>query len=396
MSGLVTVAGCKEEAPGEAIDRDAVALRVVASICGPFVACDCEDSSTLEENDDCDEATFPIVHAALANAADLALRWHPECLARFDEYARLLACDAPDELDEEALEKAEFDLERCKLVAGTGGRGEPCQVIAGASLTLGDTCAHDLVCDGSLCRPFPTKQNDWCGGLFTCPAGLECLDPEGDGALLCLEPALEGEDCNPHDDSPCAENLYCDLDKFECDDLPGKGDRCLGGGLCEQGLLCINDVCTQLPGVGDPCPEYLCDPSEAVCNTATMTCEKLPGEDDPCPQGACRVGLTCTIDAVCVPVPAAICAVVEGVGLCLYQNDGICDEPEGTDLCPEGSDPYDCAGTPDPTDPTFTSGGTFDPTFTSSASFTTDPTFTSGGTFDPTFTSGDEFGTTTF
>lgn len=27
---------------------------------------------------------------------------------------------------------------------------------------------------------------------------------------------------------------------------------------------------------------------------------------------------------------------------CPYQNDGECDEPEGTDLCPEGSDRVDC------------------------------------------------------
>jgi hypothetical protein len=374
LLGLVGVSGCKEE-DGEAIDRDAVASQVVTAICGPFAACDCEESSSLEENADCDDATFPIVHAAVANAADLALRWHSECLSRFNAYATLLACDSPDEVDADALAKAQFDLQRCKLVAGTGGRGEPCQVIGGASLNLGDTCTHDLACDGTLCRPFPSKRGDWCGGIFGCPVGLRCLDPEADGVLVCAEPALEGQGCNPHDAGPCGEDLYCDFEKFECDDLPGEGDECLGG-LCQEGLVCFNQTCTELPGAGDPCPEFVCDETEATCNPMTMQCDALPGEGDPCPGFACGAGLQCGPDTVCVELPAMICGVVEGVGLCLYQGDGICDEPEGTDLCPEGSDPTDCSGaTTDPTDPSFTTGDSF----TSGTSFTSGELTTSDG-----------------
>ncbi len=33
-----------------------------------------------------------------------------------------------------------------------------------------------------------------------------------------------------------------------------------------------------------------------------------------------------------------------GGELCPYTNDGECDEPEGTDLCPEGTDATDCGG----------------------------------------------------
>ena len=29
---------------------------------------------------------------------------------------------------------------------------------------------------------------------------------------------------------------------------------------------------------------------------------------------------------------------------CPYTNDGVCDEPEGTAYCPNGTDAYDCAG----------------------------------------------------
>jgi hypothetical protein len=32
---------------------------------------------------------------------------------------------------------------------------------------------------------------------------------------------------------------------------------------------------------------------------------------------------------------------------CVYRSDGLCDEPEGSKLCPEGTDPEDCrAGQP--------------------------------------------------
>jgi hypothetical protein len=31
-------------------------------------------------------------------------------------------------------------------------------------------------------------------------------------------------------------------------------------------------------------------------------------------------------------------------GGCDYTNDGVCDEPEGSDVCPEGTDVNDCAG----------------------------------------------------
>jgi hypothetical protein len=39
-------------------------------------------------------------------------------------------------------------------------------------------------------------------------------------------------------------------------------------------------------------------------------------------------------------------------GDCAYENDGYCDEPEGSGLCPEGSDPADCAGTTSTTNST--------------------------------------------
>ena len=342
---LVLAVGCKEPPPGAPIDESRLAEDLVEAVCGPFVACDCEDGSALEDNDDCDDATRPTIEAAVHNAADLGLRYHSSCLARFVDYEKTLGCDAVDELDEEEVEEAFDRAMRCKMLTGRGVRGDTCVTIAGAGALIGDTCGEGLACDGAVCRPLPTREGDWCGGLAVCPAGYACLDPHATGALTCQLRAEKGQTCNPHDVGGCGEDLICDADELECDELPEDGDLCLGG-LCKSGLFCVDDICAELPGRGDPCLDLLCDPTEAVCNFDTMVCDDLPDDGDPCPAGACDEGLTCGADGTCHESPAAVCQIAESVGLCIYADDGICDEPEGTGLCPDGTDGFDCAGTP--------------------------------------------------
>ncbi len=68
--------------------------------------------------------------------------------------------------------------------------------------------------------------------------------------------------------------------------------------------------------------------------------------------GCLDTGNTCPSanDGVCdEPEGSALCPegtdVVDcGGGGCPYLNNGQCDEPEGTGLCPEGTDPIDCGG----------------------------------------------------
>ena len=94
--------------------------------------------------------------------------------------------------------------------------------------------------------------------------------------------------------------------------------------------------------------------------------------------------------------PALVCSVATAVGLCLYVDDGICDEPDiGTGLCPEGTDPFDCEGTGDTFDPTLPPTTTFPPTTTSPPTTTFPPTTDDSITITDTFTSTDEGGFTT-
>lgn len=79
---------------------------------------------------------------------------------------------------------------------------------------------------------------------------------------------------------------------------------------CYDGLECVDGLCV---------PEQ-CDPGEQGCPC---------GEAD-----ACDDGLMCAA-GTCVPM-----------GTCDYVNDFECDEPEGTGLCPEGTDVADCCPTP--------------------------------------------------
>ena len=93
---------------------------MVDAICGPFKSCDCEDGAAIDDADDCDDAMRPIVEAAAANAADLALRYHPECVGRVNRYFNELDCDAADEINEDDVAAALYDVSLCKLVVRQG------------------------------------------------------------------------------------------------------------------------------------------------------------------------------------------------------------------------------------------------------------------------------------
>lgn len=342
---ILALGACNNEPPGEPVRRTRTAQNVVDTVCAAFVNCDCATGTNLENNTDCNSAILPSMEAAMANAQDLGLRYHANCLSRVEDYIKLLQCKAPDEVDfqEEDLRQALYDVEHCKLLSGPATRGQGCQMIASVAIgTLGDNCADGLVCDGSLCRPLPNEQGDWCGGWLTCPPSLRCLDPEGDGVQTCEPPAIAGQPCNPHDGAGCAEDHYCDVDDLICKSLPGQDEECLNG-QCQQDLVCMTNMCAALPGVGEDCPDFVCTPGNA-CDPMTGTCTALPSEGEDCLMGQCDLGLGCDMDNVCVKQTAIVCGLAASVGLCHYEADGICDEPSGTGLCEEGTDPVDCSG----------------------------------------------------
>lgn len=352
--------GCKEE-EGVAVDRKAHSNELVQVVCDSYVACDCDDDATLLENDlECPVALQPGVEAAMANASDLGMRFYPDCLGQYDQYLDVVACNTEFEVEgmydagDPKLRKLSDSISRCKLLAGSMSRGQTCSAInvPGGGF-IGDNCGHDLFCGDGLCRPFPTKQGDWCGGAFDCPGDLTCLDPDADGVLTCENRATAGQLCNPHDGLGCVEDLYCDGDSLTCAVLPDAGESCLDdpwtSQTCSKDAVCVGDVCEALLNVGADCSGGVCNPATSYCNTTSYTCIALPGQGDECVDsgGLCREGLSClgeASDLECKEAQPLVCFLPEAVGVCIYQDDGVCDEPEGTGLCSEGTDPVDCDG----------------------------------------------------
>ena len=360
LSALVFPAsGCKEEA-GETINRESHSKAVVQVVCEAYTSCDCDDEVTVLDNDlECPVALQPVVEAAMANAADLDLRYHGECLSKYRSYLDIVACNTPFEVDgmweagDAKLRSLSESLDQCKLVAGDVDRGGTCASVTVAGSLLGDTCEHGLVCAEGLCRPWPKSAGDWCGGVFDCPGDLACLDPDADGVLTCEARATAGQLCNPHDAAGCLDDMFCDTDERTCERLPKAGKPCLtnavGGATCDKGSVCGGEMCEALRGIGDDCTTGVCNPSLAYCGISSGECIALPSKGDDCSdsQGLCAPGLSCvgeSGDVECREAAPMVCSLPELVGVCIYADDGICDEPEGTDLCAEGTDPVDCLG----------------------------------------------------
>lgn len=80
------------------------------------------------------------------------------------------------------------------------------------------------------------------------------------------------------------------------------GRRCCEGGLCEAGLVCIDNVCRDLTcgAAGQPCcPGGRCNPT-LECNQNNVC--RAPcgaGGQRCCPGGVCDAGLACNANGIC-------------------------------------------------------------------------------------------------
>jgi hypothetical protein len=151
---------------------------------------------------------------------------------------------------------------------------------------------------------------DWC------PPGTACVDSDADGVSRCERRAAKGERCNPHDFLSCADGP-CDPETLVCLRGPAEGEPCTPDD-CGEDLVCRDGVCQVQAEHHD---------SRRFC-TATS---------------ACPIDEFCGPEAACIAGPVA-CDLRTSIEFCLYTQDGICDEPEGTGLCLEGTDPDGCGG----------------------------------------------------
>ncbi len=125
--------------------------------------------------------------------------------------------------------------------------------------------------------------------------------------------------------------------------------------LCDKVALCTAGLCAEQTGTAELCDGSVAAELKASC---LSTCD----EDSLQPQAdevQCLLENTCAgvfVQQVCGPENSVECgglptpssgtsaADTGQPATCPYPFDGECDEPEGTGLCPEGSDPVDCSG----------------------------------------------------
>jgi hypothetical protein len=347
---------------GATIDRDLVTADVAELLCEASSSCEC--TTRPAEVSDCVDAVAPAIAGGVSQGETLGLRYHEDCLALATAYSDALSCGNTGETEgDDAVSQVRWEALGCKLLTGDGTLGDPCLSMGSVGfIRLGDTCAQGLHCADPFCVEL-LEPGDLCAVGF-CPPGTTCSDPDADGVTTCEPPSAAGERCNPHA-STCPSELQCDPMELVCAEPPGAGQPCPQG-RCTSGSLCVNEMCEELPGDGDPCGSFGCatglrcdfntntcvpplgagetcsfpeDCAEGLtCDQFVAMCVALPEEGEACISGLCADDLLCDFDSTCVRPPPVTCQLP----FCIYRFDGLCDEPEGTGLCEEGTDPEDC------------------------------------------------------
>lgn len=118
-------------------------------------------------------------------------------------------------------------------------------------------------------------------------------------------------------------------------------------GVCLLGHYDLSNVCEGEAQAFDACGGY-----GDTCSTADDGVCDEPEGTDTCPEGTdvndCSIPCSTTNDGICdEPGGTGACPAgtdVEDCGLspCPYTNNGVCDEPEGTGICAEWTDSSDC------------------------------------------------------
>ena len=138
----------------------------------------------------------------------------------------------------------------------------------------------------------------------------DCLNNLRDAANTCNAEGFLGVDAQ----EDCADLVS---------PLVEDGDECFGGFECaDEGAICQPEepeedeflvtaagTCVAPPGVGDECPDFICEPG-AFCNfDDPPTCVAQADLGEPCPDGQCVPGAFCDFNEV----PES-CSALPGLG----------------------------------------------------------------------------------
>lgn len=186
-------------------------------------------------------------------------------------------------------------------------------------------------------------------GTRLCPDGSDPIDcpPNPSG---CVIPSPPAGDCELVSQCGCAADEACIIDNDSylphCAPESGtlaRGAQCGGGrGACTAGLICLDRACQPFCHSDADCDDA--GPMGGRCvNVPDGNSSPLTGvracliRCDPTGADTCTGGMVCQ-DAVF----RAVCRYPSDP--CPWESDGECDEPEGTRLCVDGTDPADCGG----------------------------------------------------
>lgn len=307
------------------------------------------------------------------------------CLPRFPEGERGVQCwtdraadqatclrnaqwcieDAGNDFDDGEIDDCLAELARCD--AASTQLAAQCERRTGciaASAACEDACLASF--EGSPgCFEDCTVELELCADWLDLDCERHCEEPYfeclTDATHLYHEVACDREhldcilECYDRDPSEGAAQGECDPGRFTCDD--DRVTACVDGTRVER-FECT-EVCADLGTQSTGCSEGDC------------ACLGLPGGGSTCELGtsvfcACSAalgGVECSADDIafleqqCIDgvggipfecyaafngdVPEA-CDLLGEACSCPFTGDGECDEPEGTGICPEGSDPSDC------------------------------------------------------
>ena len=234
-----------------------------------------------------------------------------------------------------------------------------------------------------------------CGPADACPAGTVCADvdprqciaprqpcppermrdgncDEPEGSAICAEGTDVEDCCRPPTGGACelASQCGCDVDemcsyeatttdtgftiKTVCDPAPTEAVRAgqvcrLRDDKCEKGHMCVGGLCQRFCETDADCA--------GRCRNIHRASRPLPGVhvcDTPCDRGTsgqCPNGSLCAeppkrsgVDTDTDP-DTGHCRVPNDPCPGEFLGDGVCDEPEGTGRCAEGTDAEDCCDT---------------------------------------------------
>jgi hypothetical protein len=236
----------------------------------------------------------------------------------------------------------------CSLFVGTTAQAEPCVLL---EHPLASECSAGLQCADGICQPscvvLPEGGDCTMGSWGTCGEGLQCIfDGDTPWASGTCEPIPGPGDPCVMSESPCPYELWCD-DGVCSDQYGGVGDSCATTPCDVAQGYCVMDVCVEPLPLGEPCLSWWqCASTACVADQCTPLPDTVGA---PCHHELwCGGGLECddVLRTCREPFTTYVCNWARWCPTDRLYND-VCDEGDGPDQCPEGSDAADCGYCPD-------------------------------------------------